>query len=316
MFTKECPVCHAAFVANDNRKKYCTHACFAKDLSIRTKGKPHKVVKNAKCSECGKELSREQTLSGNKYCSLICTASAWRVDRKCICKQCGKEYTPKTKDRTTFCSRECCFANKAESSQYAHNREAYLIRRREVEGEKRRRRSEELRPLREAKANESKAKQELAKQRREEKQKLKERQRIRNCIICGMRYIAKNYNQLCCSRECSKKHTNHITEVNRRHKIRENGKIDYNISLNGLIKRDKNVCHICGGRCNIHDAVTDERGNFIVGEDYPTIDHVMPVSKGGTHTWNNIKLAHKRCNESKSDARLYEKAGGQIAFSI
>lgn len=32
------------------------------------------------------------------------------------------------------------------------------------------------------------------------------------------------------------------------------------------------------------------------GPDYPTIDHVIPLSKGGSHTWDNVKVACGECN--------------------
>jgi 5-methylcytosine-specific restriction endonuclease McrA len=35
-----------------------------------------------------------------------------------------------------------------------------------------------------------------------------------------------------------------------------------------------------------------------------TLDHIIPLSKGGTHTWDNVRPAHRRCNELKGD-RLY-----------
>jgi 5-methylcytosine-specific restriction endonuclease McrA len=33
-----------------------------------------------------------------------------------------------------------------------------------------------------------------------------------------------------------------------------------------------------------------------------TIDHIIPLSMGGEHTWQNCQPAHKRCNEAKADA--------------
>lgn len=36
-------------------------------------------------------------------------------------------------------------------------------------------------------------------------------------------------------------------------------------------------------------------------DDYPTIDHWIPLSKGGTWDLENLKLAHKRCNSLKGD---------------
>lgn len=30
-------------------------------------------------------------------------------------------------------------------------------------------------------------------------------------------------------------------------------------------------------------------------------DHVVPLAMGGDHTYNNVKVAHRRCNEEKGD---------------
>jgi 5-methylcytosine-specific restriction endonuclease McrA len=32
-----------------------------------------------------------------------------------------------------------------------------------------------------------------------------------------------------------------------------------------------------------------------------TLEHLIPLSKGGTHTWDNVGLAHAKCNFDKSD---------------
>lgn len=30
-------------------------------------------------------------------------------------------------------------------------------------------------------------------------------------------------------------------------------------------------------------------------------DHVIPLAEGGDHTYNNLRLAHRRCNEVKGE---------------
>ncbi|MFC9724785.1 HNH endonuclease [Bacillus cereus] len=37
---------------------------------------------------------------------------------------------------------------------------------------------------------------------------------------------------------------------------------------------------------------------------YPSIEHIIPVSKGGTHTWDNVKLDHRKCNYLKSNEMI------------
>ena len=57
---------------------------------------------------------------------------------------------------------------------------------------------------------------------------------------------------------------------------------------------------ICGRPCDYEDYTVD--GDiFIAGNWYPSIDHVIPVSKGGRHSWDNVKLAHRLCNTVKSN---------------
>ncbi|HSJ49925.1 MAG TPA: HNH endonuclease [Actinomycetota bacterium] len=42
------------------------------------------------------------------------------------------------------------------------------------------------------------------------------------------------------------------------------------------------------------------------------LDHVIPKSRGGTHTWDNVVAACRRCN-SRKENRLIEDAGLRLA---
>jgi 5-methylcytosine-specific restriction endonuclease McrA len=42
------------------------------------------------------------------------------------------------------------------------------------------------------------------------------------------------------------------------------------------------------------------------------LDHVVPKSRGGTHTWDNVVAACRRCN-SRKENRLIEDAGLRLA---
>lgn len=71
---------------------------------------------------------------------------------------------------------------------------------------------------------------------------------------------------------------------------------DKTITLPKLIKRDKGICQICGlpVDCNA-------RSGRSIYKYYPTLDHIIPISKGGSHTWKNVRLAHMICNAGKGD---------------
>lgn len=120
----------------------------------------------------------------------------------------------------------------------------------------------------------------------------------KNCgdIFCG--------DSSYCSQRCIDRSHEHRKTRKRIKRARANGHIDNDITLDKLIKRDNNICYLCGRPCDKADFSFNENNAFIVGRLYPTIDHVKPIAKGGTHTWNNIKLAHHICNSIKSDKTL------------
>ncbi|HBB30616.1 MAG TPA: HNH endonuclease [Cyanobacteria bacterium UBA9273] len=57
-----------------------------------------------------------------------------------------------------------------------------------------------------------------------------------------------------------------------------------------VLRRDKHACQYCGSTKQL------------------TLDHVIPRSKGGTHTWDNVITACEKCNSCKGD-RTPEQAG-------
>ena len=79
-----------------------------------------------------------------------------------------------------------------------------------------------------------------------------------------------------------------------------NAVVDRDISLDKLYSRDKGICYICGEKCDFKD-YEERNGHFIAGSNYPSIDHIIPIARGGKHAWDNVKLAHHKCNTNKRD---------------
>ena len=75
---------------------------------------------------------------------------------------------------------------------------------------------------------------------------------------------------------------------------------DKDITLEKLYERSGGICALCGELCD-YENYEIENGFIIVGDTYPSIDHIKPISKGGSHTWDNVQLAHKLCNCAKAD---------------
>jgi len=69
---------------------------------------------------------------------------------------------------------------------------------------------------------------------------------------------------------------------------------DGSVTLAKLVKRHSGICQLCGKPVDKMD-----RRDGHIGYWYPTIDHVIPISAGGSHTWDNVQLAHMICNSKK-----------------
>ena len=57
-----------------------------------------------------------------------------------------------------------------------------------------------------------------------------------------------------------------------------------------VLRRDKHACQYCGSTKHL------------------TLDHVIPRSKGGKHSWDNVVIACEQCNSRKGD-RTPHQAG-------
>lgn len=148
------------------------------------------------------------------------------------------------------------------------------------------------------------------------KSKAKEKEMSYVCKQCGRTFIRTHGLQRYCSDKCRRRHKPMDNEKERYTKARINGKYDWSITLDKLIKRDKYTCKICGKPINMNDYTINNNGVFIAGNNYPSIDHIKPLSKGGTHTWDNVQLAHRRCNSIKQDKDTYITEHNQIKFSL
>lgn len=92
-----------------------------------------------------------------------------------------------------------------------------------------------------------------------------------------------------------------LNEKYRYDHARQNGKIDWSINLIDLLKRDGEVCALCGEMVDKNAYHLTENGFFVAHGAYPSIDHIIPLSKGGTHTWGNVQIAHCKCNSFKGN---------------
>lgn len=234
-----------------------------------------------KCVHCNKEF--EPTNGRQKYCNQRCRAkhNSKKFYKKVPlmdkkCKECGAKFTTNQKQQT-YCSRKC-----SERSEAKRQKERATIARLE---------NWKANPL--------------------------------VCKQCGVYFVKKDGKQKYCSRECRCRWNNENKsrellakrDLKRYHTMMGNGHYDRSISVKSLVERAGLKCGICGEFTDMGDHYF-KNGTFIAGENYPSVDHILPISKGGTHTWDNVQLAHRRCNTKKKDKLSYKSKNGQLKFSI
>jgi hypothetical protein len=242
------------------------------------------------CKHCGKEFHVKN--KATQYCSRECGWASIKGPRVIYpqyeCKQCGKSFRAQA-DRTTFCSRECFQRFAKETRLNIKTRICKGCGNEHTRGAQHRYCSEQCKTdseiRRKVMADFAKAQARQAKQ--------EESIRSLKCAWCGVEFIARKKTLKYCSKVCSLKRQNQSDHQRKDRRHRANGGADFSINLKDLYLRDGGRCHICGMQVLMDG---DSNNNY-----YGSIDHVIPTAKGGTHTWDNIKLAHRICNSVKAD---------------
>lgn len=299
----KCEYCGKEF--QGRKRKYCDSEC-RESADKENKRNKYTGKRQEFCIQCGCELPKFKTKFCSHRCELINRGKI--LDHgllEKVCPICGKSFTT-YKSRKITCSDECSVAyhnknKKKDRERYANRHPNY------ISAEERHIMSLE----RKAKLDKDKALK--AKNKAKERQKiLAEKEKIKQaniqywqqyneehvCVVCGKKYIAHHPFSKYCSKKCERK-----THPKDRKRLK--GKIvDKDITLIKVAKKYNNICQICGLKVEWTDKQCIN-GTTICGEYYPSIDHIQPLSKGGLHCWDNVWLAHRKCNSYKSDKIMY-----------
>lgn len=283
--------------------KYCSRECCQSadrdNKRINYIGKREKV-----CRQCGIELPKFKSKFCSRRCALINAGTIFdhgELTKSCIV--CGKEFKTYKSQKST-CSSQCKLKYKKKRIHYIseekkneirfQDREKYrsknpnarpmeeihkdhLIRMERLEAEK----AEAAERRKELKKELEKKQQKKAKIAAERKAYWQEYCKMHQCPVCKEMFVAYYPLTVYCSEKCKKK-------IRPRKKDRYKGiSIDKDISLKALAGRDNDICQICGEKVNWDDWI-ERDGTIICGNDYPSIDHILPISRGGLHAWDNV----------------------------
>lgn len=116
------------------------------------------------------------------------------------------------------------------------------------------------------------------------------------CVGCGKVFYSQYADQKYCDKKC--RNRSKSRGANARKRCRHYGALYVpGITLRAVYERDGGICQICGKPTDWNDhSWHDSFGAF-----YPTIDHRVALANGGSHTWENVQLAHAICNSYKRD---------------
>lgn len=123
------------------------------------------------------------------------------------------------------------------------------------------------------------------------------------CVVCGSVYFSNRSQSKLCSLPCTRKFYKRRLRLSfgdpskyRSHVQRaKRAGVQYeNVSRIVVFKGDHWTCYICG-KATPRELIRDFRH-----PDAPTLDHIIPLSKGGAHLYTNTRCACRDCNSRKS----------------
>ena len=117
-------------------------------------------------------------------------------------------------------------------------------------------------------------------------------QPVRSCKQCGCSFglVYGTKRRLYCSRECEERRRQaERSGTSHRRRARRYGVPYEHVNRIKVFERDRWRCKLCGAK---------------VKQSTAELDHILPLSKGGGHTYTNTQCSCRPCNQSKKDRPL------------
>jgi 5-methylcytosine-specific restriction endonuclease McrA len=264
----------------------------------------HRYFSRCKCGDWFDHFAKQHV-----WCSSACRerhrprrTRKWPTRRLLsvfTCEGCGKGFHPPNNTAGRFCSRHCAYASfswlmrekkRNIAAHYKkHLRSGYRIVA-----------CQNCRKMFKPKnINSTHCSRECELETGRKKEWLKRRGQVVSCVACGARFCNLNgygrYNA--CSELCARERDARQTKkMKSARKARERGAKStiYLVDPLLVLQRDEWKCRACG--C---DTPPDLRGTN--DDNAPEIDHIWPLSKGGSHTYRNLQTLCRLCNLLKAD---------------
>ena len=284
------PVCRCGkplkvFVSSGRIAKSCSKECTSVRIRRESGQQPKRERVVRVCSQCGQPVSKGSTRCRACYDSARCTR------RECICKGCGNTFIPKETRAATFCSKKCARRHQRRERKNPGPYRKVWFRDCAVCGV----------PFVAHRSNTSLCSAECKRWRAPPM--------ARACKWCGDNYqpgSGGGRQSPYCGAACAKASSAEQARRYRGNYRRENGNTNSRkkarllgvayepIKAGRVFERDGWRCQICG-----KDTPKGRRGTRY--SNAPELDHRVPMSKGGPHTYSNVQCACRACNGRKSN---------------
>lgn len=239
------------------------------------------------CEQCAHPFVPAPNIGNRqRFCCQTCSNQWHYAQRRheFTCQHCKKRFKAKKPDRNKFCSRECAFAFKTDKAE---------SKRKPADERECRQCGKMFVPSYGAIYCSDDCRKERSREKAREYGAREKPVRRRRCKECGEMFTPEygDKRRGYCSKQCGDKHGRRIARATRRGRIREAGAID-SIDPIEVFERSKWKCYICGRKTprELRGAIVDRA---------PELDHIIPLAKGGTHTYGNVACACRKCNQEK-----------------
>lgn len=219
------------------------------------------------CAYCNEEFTTDK--NRQKYCCRECQyKSMTKPKATAVCSYCGKTFVLKRADAPgRVCSHKCLV-------EHMHQDRLKRLEQKAIEKEQ--------------KAKEVEMERLRIKTEKELNKYLRPYYKV-TCKCCGKVFTSSLKSAAYCSNEC-RKIVNNRTHDRRLNRCEVR---DYSINIHQLYNKYNGICQMCGKKLTF-----DCDGN---DDLHPSVDHIIPIAKGGNHTWDNVQLLCRKCNNFKHD---------------
>lgn len=246
------------------------------------------------CEQCGASCSSSAVSA--RFCSDGCRKASYAATLPFFeCRWCNRAFQPKRHDRTQFCSRECSYARWA-AERKAREQQKRVSWQRVCEccgaGFEAKRQRQYCGDACRLELARTRARAEYR-----EKVAVGFVPEIKRCRECHAAYASRcgDRGTAFCSTDCSGKAARRRGRVKRKALLK--GATVETVDPTTVFERDKWRCQLCGTR-------TPKKRRGTLEPNAPELDHIIPLSLGGEHSYRNTQCACRACNHAKGATTL------------